>query len=131
GVGRPTPRDAVGRGYAPDSFQAPRRMSFEGPEPRAKIKSRRARRPDLREQPAEGPAQLGGAIALVPAAVGEDDAFRLPGEHAFDRRLQLRTLACEGAAHVARHRTVRVLHAPQAGEPAHPPAAELAGFEVL
>src|SRR3546814_5211872 len=49
--------------------------------------------------------------SLVPAAVGEHDAFGLPGQHAFDRRLQLRALAREGAAHVARHRAVRVLHA--------------------
>src|SRR3546814_17042818 len=68
--------------------------------------------------------------SLVPAAVGEHDAFGLPGQHAFDRRLQLRALARDGAAHVARHRAVRVLHAAKAGEPAHPPAAELAGFEV-
>src|SRR3546814_1741760 len=68
---------------------------------------------------------------FVPAAMGEDDAFGLPGQHAFDRGLELRALAYEGAAHVARHRAVRVLHAAQAGEPAHPPAAELVAFEVL
>src|SRR3546814_9235844 len=55
----------------------------------------------------------------------------LPGQHACDRGLELRALAYEGAAHVARHRAVRVLHAAQAGEPAHPPAAELVAFEVL
>src|SRR3546814_8775345 len=81
----------------------------------------------LVKQPIKRPTQLRGAVALVPAAVGEHDAFGLPGQHAFDRGLELRALAYEGAAHVARHRAVRVLHAAQAGEPAHPPAAELAG----
>src|SRR3546814_14897421 len=68
---------------------------------------------------------------FVPAAMGEDDAFGLPGQHAFDRGLELRALAYEGAAHVARPRAVRVLHAAQAGDPATPPAAELVALEVL
>src|SRR3546814_19831558 len=85
----------------------------------------------LVKQPIKRPTQLRGAVALVPAAVGEHDAFGLPGQHEFDRGLELRALAYDGAAHVARHRDVRGLPDDPAGEHRHPTADHPAVFYVL
>src|SRR5207247_4654734 len=63
----------------------------------------------LAEDPAKGAPQRRGAVALEPAAMGEDDPFRLPRQHPFDRGAKLRS--SEASPQVAWRLAVGMLRA--------------------
>src|SRR5690242_12577244 len=80
------------------------------------------------EDPAERPAQLVCAIALVAAPMREDYALGVPGEHLLDPDAQI--LSAKRQPEVAWQAATRVENSAHAGEPA-PPETKLAGLEVF